>query len=73
LLRSNILLVAMEMKSTSHCIATDICRISLMLEVPHWVLGFLHRPGMYITTNHEVSFVRWRKRDGYSVGSFRKS
>jgi hypothetical protein len=33
LLCSNVLLVTMEMKSTSHCIATDIYRISLMWEV----------------------------------------
>jgi hypothetical protein len=34
LLRSNVLLVTMEMKSTSHCIATDICRLSFMWEAP---------------------------------------
>jgi hypothetical protein len=34
LLRSNVVLVTMEMKSTSRCIATDICRISLMWEFP---------------------------------------
>jgi hypothetical protein len=34
LLRSNVLLVTMEIKSTSLCIATDICRLSLMWEVP---------------------------------------
>jgi hypothetical protein len=34
LLRSNVQLVTMEMKSTSRCIATDICRLSLMWEAP---------------------------------------
>jgi hypothetical protein len=34
LLCSNLLLVTMEMKSTSCCIATDICRLSLMWEAP---------------------------------------
>jgi hypothetical protein len=34
LLRSNLLLVTMEIKSTSRCIATDICRLSLMWEAP---------------------------------------
>jgi hypothetical protein len=33
-LRSNVLLVTMEIKSTSRCIATDICRLSLMWEAP---------------------------------------
>jgi hypothetical protein len=34
LLRSNVLLVTMEIKSTSRCIAKDICRLSLMWEAP---------------------------------------
>jgi hypothetical protein len=34
LLRSNVLLVTMEMKSTVRCCATDICRLLLMWEAP---------------------------------------
>jgi hypothetical protein len=34
LLRSNVLLVTMEMNSTSRCIATDSCRLLLMWEAP---------------------------------------
>jgi hypothetical protein len=34
LLRSNVLLVTMEIKSTGRCIATEICRLSLMWEAP---------------------------------------
>jgi hypothetical protein len=34
LLLSNVLLVTMEMKSTSRSIVTDICRLSLMWEAP---------------------------------------
>jgi hypothetical protein len=36
LLRSNLLLVTMEKKSTSRCIATNICQISLMCDIYIW-------------------------------------
>jgi hypothetical protein len=38
LLRSNVLLVTMKMKSTNRCIATDICQLSLMWEAPTRVI-----------------------------------
>jgi hypothetical protein len=46
LLHSNVLLVTMEMKSTSRCIATDICRISLKWEVPRRLSGTWRRVGL---------------------------
>jgi hypothetical protein len=60
LFRSNLLLVTMEIKSTSRCRATDICRISLMWEVPtlgkwYWNYPFC----LFLPYILSVSAKRW--------------
>jgi hypothetical protein len=58
LLRSNVLLVTMEIKSTSRCIATDICRLSLMGEAPTQLWGTVSTSNMEILKRFQSKVVR---------------